>query len=120
MLQQRLEIMRHERTNRSELQNELAETRSLTIDLPADRETSRGKWIFRLAKFFPEQLKEEEGPSPHPNWLPLKLSVFQKFLRYFSKFLRFSLSLFHVKYLLDWNSFFLILDLILIGSKVYN
>lgn len=104
-------MMRHERTNRSELQKEFAETRSLTMDLPADRETSRGKWILRLARFFAEQLKKEEAPSPQPNWLPLKLSVFQKFLRYFSKFLRFSLSLFHVKYLLDWKSFFLILDL---------
>jgi hypothetical protein len=43
MLEQRLEIMRQERTNKSELQNELAERRSLARERPALSETSRGK-----------------------------------------------------------------------------
>ncbi len=41
MLEQRLEIMRQERTNKSELQNELAERRAR--ERPALSETSRGK-----------------------------------------------------------------------------
>ena len=65
MLQQREEMMRQDRTNRSELQKELAETRSLTIDLPADRDTWRGRKIFLNDEF----LVEPELLVETPSWL---------------------------------------------------